>query len=104
MLDGVVIVCDARPPVMRNQVNVSVEAGLMLRRSGFSHGCVMQDIAGISSGSVRRVLVRCPTSRLCRCRWKRGCHGDEAASMSELELSAAATVNPRRKWREWAPH
>jgi hypothetical protein len=77
----------------------------MLRRSGFSHGCVMQDIAGTPSGERFDVCwCGCLTSRLCRCRWKRGCHGDEAASMSEFELSAAATVNPWRKWREWAPH
>jgi hypothetical protein len=50
MLDGVVLVCGARPPLMRDQVNVSVETGLMLRRSGFGHGCVMQNIAGIPSG------------------------------------------------------
>lgn len=77
----------------------------MLRRSGFSHGCVMQDIAGTPFRRAFDVCwCGCPTSQLGRCRWKRGCHGDEAASMSELELSAAGTVNPRRKWREWAPH
>lgn len=79
----------------------------MLRRPGFTHGCVMQDIAGYPFGESSTCAGHgygCPTWRLCRCRWKRGVTTDEAASVSELELPAAETSDPRRKWREWAPH
>lgn len=78
----------------------------MLRRSGFTHRCVMQDIAGYPRGQAFDVswsgagadVAAVPVLV------EAGCHGVETASMSELELSAAGTFSRRRKWREWAPH